>query len=117
MAKFIFTIRFILIIFIGASVFNAAAINDPTRPFLTPIKSLKKAPRKTNAKQQLTAIFNKQGTRQAIINDKLYKIGDYFLGKKIVAIKSNSVLLRNSQGTSRLTLVKPIKKIKNHANE
>lgn len=88
-------------------------VKDPTRPGIVLIKTEQAVTNKTEKRKRLlSAIFIKQGKRQAIINDKLYQQGDYFSGKKIIAIKSNKVVLRNASGVSHLTLTNPIKKPK-----
>ena len=88
-------------------------VKDPTRPGVVLIKTEQTTTKKTEKiKRLLSAIFIKQGKRQAIINNKLYQQGDYFSGKIIIAIKSNKVVLRNTSGVSHLTLFNPIKKPK-----
>lgn len=90
----------------------AKAINDPTKPKLQNLANPKSTVSKKNKKQLLTAIFLKKGNYQAIINDKLYRRGDFLGNKKIISIKSNTVLLQNELGTSQLTLISPFKKQK-----
>ena len=88
-------------------------VKDPTRPGVVLIKTTQTATKKTEKRKRLlSAIFIKQGKRQAIIDDKLYQQGDYFSGKKIIAIESNKVVLQNTSGVSHLTLINPIKKRK-----
>jgi len=88
-------------------------VKDPTRPGISLVKTGTSALKKTvKPKQRLSAIFIKRGKRQAIIDDKLYQKGDYFSGKRIIAIKSNKVVLQNTSGISHLTLTNPIKKQK-----
>ena len=89
---------------------NAASISDPTRPFVKVNKQTVKTKLKITKKQQLNAIFIKSGSKQAIINNKLYNKGDYFGGKKITAIRANSVELTGANEIVRLTLIDPIKK-------
>ncbi len=95
---------------------NASAkqiLNDPTRPGIILIESEKKQTKKRLKKSHLlSAIFIKQGKPQAIINNKLYQSGDFFSGKKIIAIKSNKVVLKSNSGISNLMLIQPVKKRK-----
>jgi len=106
---------FLVCVFFLLFSFQVRAVdNDPTKPLVRVYHqkiTTKKQVIKGIKKQPLTAIFIKQGNHQAIINDKLYTQGDYFSGKKIIAINSNSVLLKNSNGLTRLTLIKSIKKL------
>lgn len=100
---------------------TAKQINiDPTRPSVIITKTEKTTvPKKSVKKNQrlLSAIFIKQGRHQAIINNKLYQKGDFFSGKKIVAIKSNKVVLQSSSGISHLMLIQPVKKLKKLKND
>jgi len=109
-------VKFYLFIIVIISLSNASviakAIKDPTKPKLQNVTSTKKSTSNKNNKQLLTAIFLKKGNYQAIINDKLYRRGDFFGNKKIISIKSNKVVLKNEQGTSQLTLISPFKKQK-----
>ena len=93
---------------------NAKQIkSDPTRPGVILVNTGQITSKKSvKAKTLLSAIFIKQGKRQAIINNKLYQQGDYFSGKKIIAIKSNKVVLQSSRGVSNLMLIQPVKKLK-----
>jgi len=109
-AKFYFLI--IIIFSLSIQVAVAKTINDPTKPKLQKVNNKKNNISSKSNKQQLTAIFLKKGNYQAIINDKLYRRGDFFNNKKIIAIKSNKVLLKNEHGTSHLTLISPFKKQK-----
>ncbi len=104
---------FIIICYIFSSIASATSqIHDPTAPSYQFNNSNKKsATKKTN---QLTAIFYKQNKRQAIINNKLYSIGDYFSGTKIISIQANHIILKNSQGTKKLTLIQSFKKLKKY---
>jgi len=102
-------IAFVLIILI-IPLNVKSAINDPTKPLITPVlkKTInKKALEKKT--QPLSAIFIKQGESQAIINNRLYRVGDFFYGKKIIAIDPNSVLLKSDKILTKLTLIKSIK--------
>ena len=114
MDNFLYRILTALLLFIFSINCNAKQIvKDPTRPGVVLIKSEQTMAKKAaKRKQLLSAIFIKQGKRQAIINDKLYQQGDYFSGKKIISIKSNKVVLQNANGVSHLTLINPIKKLK-----
>jgi hypothetical protein len=89
-----------------------AAVKDPTKPMF---KTKQQGQSKNSTiirKQQLTAIFIKKDKKQAIINDKLYRVGDYVGDKKLVAIDQSSVLLKSSSGVNRLVLVTSFKKLK-----
>ena len=103
-----------LLLFLFSINCNAKQIvKDPTRPGVVLIKTEGAMLKKTEKRKQLlSAIFIKQGIRQAIINDQLYQQGDYFSGKKIITIKPNKVVLQNASGVSQLTLINPIKKRK-----
>lgn len=92
----------------------APTLSDPTRPSFTPAIIIEKNTSMEQKQQLLTAIFIKKGLKQAIINNKLYKTGDYFDNKKIIAIRTNQVVLQNSKGVTRLSLINPFKKIKKH---
>jgi len=107
--KKIFAFVLILYSFQGLALERIA---DPTRPAYLPSGKGKAGKTKHKKKRLLTAIFLKQGNRRAIINDRLYRTGDVFSGKKIISINENKVLLKNSNGISQLTLIKPIKKVK-----
>ena len=87
-------------------------IADPTRPAYLPNTKAKTGNNKQKRKRLLTAIFFTRGNHRPIINDRLYKTGDVFAGKKIISIKKNKVLLKSATGISQLTLIKPIKKMK-----
>ena len=91
----------------------AQVVNDPTRPALTTAKMVNTGPIEIK-KPQLTAIFIKQGVNRAIINDKLYRLGDFFGDKKIIKIEINGVTLMNNKDVSQLTLINPFKKLKKH---
>jgi len=114
--KFLY-INPLLVIILFFSFTTRAIENDPTKPLIkinTKMdKTFNKTSKNINKKKSnpLSAIFIRQGHHQAIINNHLYQSGDTVLGKKIISINSNSVLLKNAQGISRLTLIKPIKKI------
>lgn len=89
-------------------------INDPTKPALYSSDVEEVAIESGSiSKQRLTAIFIRRNTRNAIINDTFYKKGDYVSGRKIISIESGRVILKNSQGTTQLNLISPIKKLKN----
>ncbi len=105
---------FLLLAFSSLCSSAESRLSDPTKPAIRVLSSQPESTVKTfRKKQSLSAIFIKGGKRQAIINDKLYQTGDIFSGKKIVAIKTNSVILKNAQGVSKLTLTQIIKKRKN----
>lgn len=103
-----------VILIIGCLSFDdsMASVKDPTKPIFHSTTNQQTSTKKVNRKQQLTAIFLKKTNKQAIINEKLYNEGDYVGDKKLIKINSNSVILKNSEGVSRLTLVTSIKKLK-----
>lgn len=101
----------LLIALVSPLAVSAFAIQDPTRPS-NHIKKNDAIEKASVVKQELTAIFFKDGKGSAIINGKLYRQGDNFSGSKIVTIKTNSVLLKNLDGYHRLTLINTYKKLK-----
>ncbi len=107
MGKFIF----IKIVLIFSCQINAGTITDPTRPMASSENSVKNKKINIKSKQVLSAIFIKQGIKQAIINNQFYKQGDYYRGKKIISIQKNKVVLKNNLKISELLLIKPIKKL------
>ncbi|MDQ7049349.1 MAG: hypothetical protein Q9M92_07300 [Enterobacterales bacterium] len=109
MVKLVFTT---ILIFYSLQSLALERISDPTRPAYMPSTKSKAGKSKQVKRQLLTAIFFTQNNRRAIINDQLYQTGDIFSGKKIISIKENKVLLKSATGTSQLTLIKPIKKMK-----
>lgn len=89
-----------------------ASVKDPTKPVFHSTPSEQSSAKKVKRKQQLTAIFLKKANKQAIINERLYNEGDYVGDKKLIKINATSVILQNSEGVSRLTLITSIKKLK-----
>ncbi len=93
-----------------------ASVKDPTKPVFHSTPSEQSSAKKVKRKQQLTAIFLKKANKQAIINERLYNegdyVGDYVGDKKLIKINATSVILQNSEGVSRLTLITSIKKLK-----
>ena len=81
---------------------------DPTRPD-TATSSQGSGKRKIR-KAKLSAIFVRNDSRQAIINGKLYRVGDFFQGQKVKSIHPTRVALIGAQGTYYLTLIDKIKK-------
>ena len=89
---------------------KAENIVDPTKPINDDINQSSTNDDSKNDQQVLTAIFIKQGLKQAVINNHLYKKGDYFNGNKIISIKKNKVILKKDFKESELLLIQPIKK-------
>jgi len=103
----------IVLLFVSLNSHAKQIKSDPTRPGVILVKTGQITSKKTvKAKTLLSAIFIKQGKRQAIINNELYQQGDFFSGKKIITIKSNKVVLQTSRGVSNLMLIHPVKKFK-----
>ncbi len=106
-----------LLIFGSQTAFAVKHLDDPTKPlvrFNNLTKSTKSSViKKTKKKKSLTATFIKRGKRQAIIDDKLFELGDIYSGRKIISIHSDRVILRSSKGTSQLKLINQIKTLKN----
>ena len=103
-----------VILLIGGLALNnaMASVKDPTKPVFHSTPSEQSSAKKVKRKQQLTAIFLKKANKQAIINERLYNEGDYVGDKKLIKINATSVILQNSEGVSRLTLITSIKKLK-----
>jgi len=107
-------------IFLFSTIFGCLAffsqaespVIDPTRPSLGAQQAVELVKTTTPKKKALTAIFFKNGIGKAIINNKLYQSGDTFAGNKVVSIKANSVLLKNTNGFQQLTLINKFKKLK-----
>jgi len=113
--KFLYINPLVVLIFCFS--FTVSAVDyDPTKPLIKisskQDKVFKKTTKQNNKKRRnpLSAIFIKQGHHQAIINNHLYQSGDTVLGKKIVSINANTVLLKNRQGILKLTLIQSVKK-------
>jgi hypothetical protein len=88
----------------------AMGFGDPTRPPMKNAVSQPTASRASDNPQPLTAIFNRGNKRYAIIEDKIYYVGDSYHGERVVSIGEDNVLLRSSDGTRQLTLIQNIKK-------
>lgn len=101
---------FFIIILVFFCQICTANISDPTRPPSTAISDLKDKKHHEKNQDALTAIFIKKGIKQAIINNHLYKKGDYYKGKIIISIQKNKVVLKSDVKRSELFLIKPIKK-------
>lgn len=102
---------FIILLFICFDAHTEQRLNDPTRPKIN-ISNLEQQEVvvNPNSSQRLTAIFMKKNIKNVIINNAFYKEGDLVGDKKIIAIKSNRVILKNSRGISQLHLTQPIRK-------
>lgn len=84
---------------------------DPTQPISDhSVKATAKKIVSSRVQQPLTAIFTKKNGRQAVIEGRIYKVGEYYAGNKIIKIYQDSVLLNSSNGNFHLTLIPNIKK-------
>ena len=88
-----------------------AAGQDPTRPLMIEEK-FKKTDKKSTKKvmQPLTAIFVASKSSSAIIEGKIYHIGEYYKDGKIINIYHDKIVLQSSAGNYDLTLIPNIKK-------
>ena len=85
------------------------AVNDPTRPLIYSA-AVKNKTLRVVVKQPLTAIISRNNERLAIIEEDLYRTGDFYRGEKILAISAHQVTLASPKGRRFLTLFKNIKK-------
>ncbi len=99
MVKYIvFVCLFFNLISLGATEF----LTDPTKPLDYKTKVVKKTYRQ--ALPKLQSILQKADKNQAIINNKLYKVGQKVSGYKITRINNDNVLLRYKGKTYKLSL-------------
>jgi hypothetical protein len=74
---------------------------DPTRPYLnkhaTVMDDVNSATLR-GSNLRLTAIFSHKERRHAVINGKLYSVGQTILGHTLLSIDGNKVILQNSEG-------------------
>ena len=75
---------------------------DPFQPPFT--KSTKSVSNLQTIRLRLEGIVARGGTRKAIISGKTYSLGDWILGKKIVEIGSDYVVLQSSNSKRILSL-------------
>jgi len=102
--------KFCLLFLVSWNPLSASPLNDPTKPIH--FSSGSKETKKVSTEYQLTGIFFKQGKYEAVINNSLYRKGDYVGNNKIVSIDSNSVVITGETGTKKLSLLTPLKKLK-----
>lgn len=81
---------------------DVAQLADPTKPLNYKTKSLKKEYR--SALPQLQSILTEGEQRRAILNNKLYKTGQWVNGYQITHIKKDVVLLRYKTKSYKLAL-------------
>ena len=86
------------------------SISDPTKPITYTSSNTTK--QKAINEYQLTGIFYKQGKYEAVINNHLYKRGDYLGNNKIISIDMNNVVIEGEAGKTKLSLLTPFKKLK-----
>ena len=98
MVKFIIFSLFTSIAFFAQS----EVLVDPTKPLNFQEKKQQKVYR--SALPKLQSIVVKSGTQQAILNNKLYKQGQWIKGYKIIVIDAEKVLLEYKKKTYKLTL-------------
>ncbi|PKG39833.1 MSHA biogenesis protein MshK [Psychromonas sp. Urea-02u-13] len=97
-------VKFILVsLFVSASLFaQSEVLVDPTRPLNFQVKKDRKVHR--SALPTLQSIVVKAGKPQAILNNKLYKQGQWVSGYKITLIDAKKVLIEYQKKTYTLTL-------------
>jgi hypothetical protein len=104
--KITITLIFLLLVFS----LSAKAI-DPTKPLIPGAgKVTSKIIKKNVFKQPLTAIFTKNNKAMAMIEGKLYSVGDLYRDARITKIYKDKVLLSSKNGNTHLTLIPKIKK-------
>jgi len=81
---------------------DVESLVDPTKPLNYSVKSAKKKEHVVLPKLQSILVKGKQ--RQAIINNKLYLIGQTVKGYRITEISKDAVLLSYQKSTYKLTL-------------
>jgi hypothetical protein len=81
---------------------NSAPLVDPTKPLNHTIKPVKKEYR--SALPKLQSILAEGGQRRAILNNQLYKTGQWVSGYQITRIESDAVLLRHKKHAYKLNL-------------
>lgn len=74
---------------------------DPTRPLGHRVQS---SPSQQEESLNLQAIFFGAGRKEAIVNGKSVKEGDYVAGKKIIAIRANEVVYSSGGAQSIIKL-------------
>ncbi len=89
--------------FISLNLFaQSEPLVDPTRPLSFQVKKERKVYRA--ALPVLQSIVVNAGKPQAILNNKLYKQGEWVKGYKITLIDAEKVLLKYNKKTYKLTL-------------
>lgn len=87
-------VKYILILsllFAFNTVISATVLVDPTKPLNYKVKTIKKVTR--SGLPELQSILGERGKRRVILNNKLYKQGQWVNGYSIKSIKKDSVLL------------------------
>lgn len=93
----------LLSLFISLNLFaQSETLVDPTQPLNFQVKKEKKVYR--NALPRLQSIVVAEGKRQVILNNKLYKKGQWVNGYQITQIDTQKVLLEYKNKTYKLTL-------------
>lgn len=97
----------LLVSLLGSLPVAADKIHDPTRPkhfqaIMTEDGVVRVNSGTLQAESKLQGILNKKGTKTAIIDGKLYQVGDIVGGFKISQIKLNSVVLAKGSIVKRL---------------
>jgi MSHA biogenesis protein MshK len=114
-SKFIGLVLMLVIVNI-VMVFEAKAELDPSKPFTASIASTANTG-STGATEavikqvtlDLQSIIQQQEVRRAIINGKLVVEGDTIEAYELVAINTNTVVLRSAEKRLRLTLFTDVK--------
>ena len=81
---------------------SEVSLIDPTKPLNYKVKSLQKKQRA--ALPQLSSILAGVNQHNAILNNKLYKTGQWISGYQITAIKRDAVFLRDKKKSYKLSL-------------
>ncbi|MCG6200985.1 general secretion pathway protein GspB [Psychromonas antarctica] len=81
---------------------NAEPLVDPTKPLNSSTKAISKVLRATLP--QLQSILSAGEQRSVILNNQLYKKGQWVSGYQITGIESDAVFLRDKEQSYKLNL-------------
>jgi len=103
-------VKYILILslfFVFNTAVSAVALVDPTKPLNYKVKTIQKVTR--SALPRLQSILGESTKRRVILDNKLYKQGQWVKGYRISRIKKDSVLLSYQNKLYELSLYQDLK--------
>jgi hypothetical protein len=88
------------LVFLAINSYANTTLNDPTRPFGTPLGSANQG-----ITTSIDAILAGKQRSFVMVSGQRFKIGDKLMGGEIVAIHTNEIVLRDSSGEYKVQMI------------